>query len=30
MSDIDKEVIAEAYEDVRNDSTPATWLVAHQ
>jgi len=27
MADIHKEAIAEAYEDVRNDSTDTTWFV---
>jgi len=28
MADIHKEAIAEAYEEVRNDSTDTTWFVA--
>jgi len=27
MADIQKEAIADAYEDVRNDSTDTTWFV---
>jgi len=30
MADLQKEAIAEAYEDVRNDSTTTTWLVVQR